>query len=74
MKFIHQTHGTTSFFTFANKFKNQHEQVNEANQLGNQIDEFEEEESGYTFDRIRKVTIKTFKYHDMRASSCCILP
>ena len=57
-----------------NKFKNQHEEVNEANELSHQIDEFEEGESGYLFDSIKKLTVKLFKYHDIRASTYCKLP
>ena len=48
--------------------------MNEANDLNNQIDEFEEGESGYTFDSITKLTIKMFRYHDKRASSYCKIP
>ena len=38
------------------------------------MDEFEQVESGYTFDSIKKLTVKMFKYHDIRASSYCKLP
>ena len=74
IKIFHQTHGTTSYFTLSNNLKNQHEEVNEANELGNQNDEFEQGESGNRFDSITKVTRKIFKYHDIRASSYCNLP
>ena len=71
MKFNHATSGNTNCFTLKNKFKNQHEEVNEDNELSHQIDEFEQGESGYIFDSIKKLTVKMFKYHDIRASSCC---
>ena len=45
--------------------------MNEANELGNQIEEFDEGESGYRFDNTTKLTKKMFLYDDMRASSCC---
>ena len=48
--------------------------MNEANELGHQLDEFEQGESGYLFDIIKKITVKMFKYHDIRASSYCKLP
>ena len=48
--------------------------MNEANELGNRNDEFEQGESGNRFDSITKVTRKIFKYHDIRASSYCNLP
>ena len=38
------------------------------------MDEFEQGESGYIFDSIKKLTVKMFKYHDIRASSYCKLP
>ena len=57
-----------------NRFKNHHEEVNEANEINHQIDEFEQGESGYLFDGIEKLTVKTFRYHDIRASSYCKLP
>ena len=50
-------------------FKNQYEELDEANELSHQIDEFEQGESGYIFDSIKKLTVKMFKYHDIRASS-----
>ena len=31
-------------------------------------------DSGYIFDSIKKLTVKMFKYHDIRASSYCKLP
>ena len=74
IKFIHATNGNTNYFTLTNKFKNQHEELNEANELSDQIDEFEQRESGYIFDSIKKLTVKMFRYHDMRASSYCKLP
>ena len=55
-------------------FKNQHEILNEANELKDLIDEFEQGESGYIFDSIKKLTVKMFKYNDIRASSYCKLP
>ena len=74
MKFNHASHGTTNYFTITNNFKNQYEELNEANELSHKIDEFEEGESGYIFDSIKKLTVKMFKYHDIRASSYCKLP
>ena len=74
MKFNHATHGTTNHFTITNIFKNQYEEVNESIELSDQLDEFEQGESGYIFDSIQKLTVKMFKYHDIRASSYCKLP
>ena len=74
VKFNHATHGTTNYFTITKKFKNQYEELNEANELGRQLDEFEQGENGYIFDNIKKLTVKMFKYHDIRASSYCKLP
>ena len=74
VKFNHAAHGTTNHFTITNMFKNQYEELNEANELNHQIDEFEQGESGYIFDSIRKLTKKMFIYHDIRASSYCKLP
>ena len=74
MKFNHATHNTTNCFTITNNFKNQYEELNESNELSDQIDEFEQGESGYIFDSIKKLTIKMFEYHDIRASSYCKLP
>ena len=69
VKFNHATHGRTNYFTLTKKFKNQHEEVNEANEIHHQIDEFEQEESGYIFDSSRKLTVKKFRYHDKRTYS-----
>ena len=74
VKFNHATHDTTNHFTITNMFKNQYEELNESNELSGQIDEFEQGESGYIFDSIKKLTVKMFKYHDIRASSYCKLP
>ena len=74
VKFNHASHGNTNYFTITNNFKNQYEELNEANELSHKIDEFEEGESGYIFDSIKKLTVKMFKYHDIRASSYCKLP
>ena len=74
MKFNHASHGTTNYFTITNNFKNQYEELNEANELSHKIDEFEEGESGYIFDSIKKLTVKMFKYYDIRASSYFKLP
>ena len=74
VKFIHETHATTSYFTLSIKFKNPYEQTNEPHKLSNEIDEFSEGESGYCFDSIAKLSIKMFRYRDMRASSYCKLP
>ena len=69
VKFNHATRGNTNYFTLTSKFKNQHEEVNEANELKDVIDEFEQGESGYIFDGIKKLTVRMFRYHDKRASS-----
>ena len=50
-------------------FKNQLEEVNESNELNHQIDEIEQGESGSIFESIKKLTVKKFTYHDIRASS-----
>ena len=73
-KINHATHGNTNYFTLTNKFKNQLEEVNESNELSHQIVEFEQGESGYIFDSIKNLTVKMFRYHDIRASSYCKLP
>ena len=54
VKFNHATHGTTNYFTITNKFQNQYDELNEANELGHQLDEFEQGESGYIIDSIKK--------------------
>ena len=74
VKFNHATHGNTNYFTITNMFKNQYEEINEANELSHKLVEFGEGESGYIFDTIKKLTVKMFKYHDIRASSYCKLP
>ena len=74
VKFNHASHGTTNYFTITNIFKNQYEELNEANELNHQKDEFEQGEIGYIIDSIKKLTVKMFKYHDIRASSYCKLP
>ena len=74
VKFNHATYDNTNYFTLTNKFKNQHEEVNEANEFNHQLHEFEQGESGYIFDSIKKLTAKMFRYHDIRASSYCKLP
>ena len=74
VKLNHAIHGNTNYFTLPKKFKNQYEEINEANELSHQMDEFEQGESGYIFDSIKKLTNKMFKYHDLRASSYCKLP
>ena len=74
VKFNHATHGTTNYFTLINKFENQNEELNEANEISHQMDEFEQGESGYIFDSIKKLRVKMFKYHDIRASSYCNIP
>ena len=53
VSFNHATHGTTNCFTIPNKFKNQYEELNEANDISRQIDEFEEGESSCIFDSIK---------------------
>ena len=58
VKFNHATHGNTNYFTLTNRFKNQHEEVEEANELNDLIDEFEQGESGYIFDGIKKINSK----------------
>ena len=74
VKFNHATHDTTNYFKLTNRFKNQYEEIQEADELGYSLDEFEQRESGYIFDSIKKLTVKMFKYHDIRASSYCKLP
>ena len=74
VKIDHASHGTTNYFTITIMFKNQYEELNEANELKHQIDELEQGESGYIFDSIKKLTVKMFKHHDIRASSYCKLP
>ena len=74
IKFIHATNGNTNYITLTNMFKNQFEEVNEVNELSDQIDEFEQGESDYIFDSIKKLTVKMFQYHDIRASSYCKVP
>ena len=74
VKFNHASHGTTNYFTITNMCKTQYEEINEANELNHQIDEFEQGESGYIFDSMKTITVKMFKYHDKRASSYCKLP
>ena len=48
--------------------------MNEAKELGIKIEEFEEGESGHTFDSIAKLTMKMYRCHDRRASSYCKMP
>ena len=74
MKFNHAANGKTNYFTITNKFKNQHVEVNEADELNHQIGEIEQGESGYIFDGIKKLTVEMFRYHDIKASSYCKLP
>ena len=74
INFFHATNGNTNYFTLTNKFENQHEEVNEANELCDQIDEFEQVESGYIYDNIQELTVKILRNHDIRASSYCKLP
>ena len=71
VKFNHATHGNTNYFTLTNKFRSQHEEVIESNEVNHQIDEFEQGESGYIIDGIKKLLAKMFRYHDIRASSYC---
>ena len=74
VKFNHATHDTTNYFTITNKFKNQYEELGEADELSHQLDEFERGESGYIFGSIKKLTVKMFKCHDIRASIYCKFP
>ena len=53
----HQTHGTTSWFTLTNNFRNQNDEMKEAKELFFQIDEFKKGESGYTLDSITKLPL-----------------
>ena len=69
VKINHATHGNINFCTLTIEFKNQYEEVEEANELSLQIDEFEKRKSGYTFDNIKKSTVTMLRYHDLRASS-----
>ena len=54
-------------------FKKQHEEVKEANEINHQNDEFEQGKSYYIFDSIKRLTVKMFRYHDIRACSYCKL-
>ena len=74
VKFIHQTHGSTFYFTLTNKLKNQYEQTNESNELGKQINDFSEGESVYSFESITTKSIKIFKYNDISAFSYWKIP
>ena len=74
VEFNHKTHGTTNCFTITNKFKNQYEELREADELSHQLDEVEQGESGYIFDSKKNLTVKMFNYHDIRAFSYCKLP
>ena len=74
VKFSHATHGYTNYFTLTNSFKNQNDELNKANEISHQIDEFGPGESGYMFDSIKKLTVKMSRNHDIRASSYCKLP
>ena len=71
VKFNQATHGNTKYFTLTNKLKNQYEEVNEAIKLSHQIQEFQQGESGYVFDNLKKLTVKMLTYKDTRASSYC---
>ena len=71
VKINHATHGNTNCFTLTNKCKNQHVELYEANEISHQIDELEQEDSGYIFGSIKKLTVKKFRYYDIRASSYC---
>ena len=42
VKINHATHDTTNYFTITNKFKNQYEEIREADELGHSLDEFEQ--------------------------------
>ena len=74
MKLNQATHDNTNYFTLTNRFRNQHEEVNEANETNHQMDEFEQGKSGLILDTLEKITVKLFRYHDVRASSYCKLP
>ena len=71
VKFNHATRGTTNCFILANNFKNQYEELYEAKESGNKIGEIEQRESGYIFDTIKKITLKMFRCHDIKASIYC---
>ena len=73
VKFIHATYGNTNYLTLTYKFKTQHEEVNEANGLNQQIDEVKRGESGHIFDSMKKLTVMMFRFHDIKASSYCKL-
>ena len=74
MKFNLATYGNTYYFTLTNRIKNQYEGMNETNELSHQIDDFEQGETGYRFDTMKKSAVKMFRYQDIRTSSYCILP
>ena len=61
-------------FYINKKNKNQYEEKNEANELNNQTNVFQQGENGYIFDSILKLPIKLFRYHNIIASSYCNLP
>ena len=57
VNFIHETEGTTSI---TKEFKNQDEEITEANELSNQIDECLGGENGYQFHSNRKLMTEMF--------------
>ena len=70
----HKTHGTASSFTLSNQSKNQFENIKDANEVGNQIEDVSDLKSGCRFEINTKLTTKIFKYSDIRASGYCKLP
>ena len=74
VEYNHATHVNTNYFILTNKFKNQYEGIDEANEISHQLAEFEEGESGYIFNSKKRLTVKMFRYNDIRASSYCKLP
>ena len=73
-KCIQGTHGTTSYLTISNNFKNYYEDIKEADEVGSPSDEFELKESGYTFGSItKKQTNKqtSIRYLFIKASKFC---
>ena len=57
-KCLHETNGTTFYFTLKNIFEDQYDEIKEPDELGNQSDEFSEGECENRHDCISKSTIK----------------
>ena len=55
---MHETHGSTLYFTLSNKYKNQYQELKEAKEKSNEIDEIPVVNSGYRYAGIFSLTIK----------------